>query len=75
MILAQTVLEIYSSGAFRCGIFDRFWNFDNRLQELVNYVIPGMVVQDVGLDDNRRAAFFLKLGYDLGNIALKIMST
>ena len=50
MILAQTVLEIYSSEAVECGIFDRFLNFDNCQPEVVRDVISGMVDQDLGMD-------------------------
>ena len=50
VILAQTVLEIYSSEAVGCGIFDRFWNFDDCRAELVSYDISGTTDQDVGVD-------------------------
>ena len=44
------VLEIYSSEAVRCSIFDRFLNFDNCQPEVVSDVISGMVDQNVGVD-------------------------
>ena len=49
-ILAQTVLEIYSSEAIRCGIFHHFLNFDNCQPEVLRDVISGMADQDVGMD-------------------------
>ena len=50
MILAQTILEICSSEAVECGIFDRLLNFDNFQPEVVNDVISAMVDRDVGVD-------------------------
>ena len=50
MILTQTVHEIYSSEAVRCGIFDRILNFDNCQPKVASEVISGMVNQDVGMD-------------------------
>ena len=50
MVLAQMVLEIYSSEAVGCGIFDRFLNFDSCQPDVVSDVISGMVEQDVGMD-------------------------
>ena len=50
MIRAQTVLESYSSDAVGCGIFDRFFNFDNCRPEVVSDAISGMADQDVGMD-------------------------
>ena len=45
MILSQTVHEIYNSEAVRCGIFDRFLNFDKCQPEAVSDVISGMVAE------------------------------
>ena len=50
MIQPQTVLEIYSSKAVGCGIFDRFLNFYNCQPEVVSDVISSVVDQDVGVD-------------------------
>ena len=50
MILAQTVLEIISSEAVRCCIFDRFFNFQNHKPEVVSDVISGTADQDDGMD-------------------------
>ena len=49
MILAQTLHEIYSSGAVRCCNFARFLNFDNYQPEVVSDVISGAVVDPMGL--------------------------
>ena len=48
--MAQTVHEIYGSEAVRCGICDRFFNFDNYQPEVVSDVIFGVVDQDDGVD-------------------------
>ena len=50
VILAQTVLEIYSSEAVGCGIFDRFLNFDNCQLEVVSDVISAIADQDGRMD-------------------------
>ena len=50
MIVAQTVLEIYSCEAVGCGIFDRFLKFDNCQPEVFSDVISGRADQDVGTD-------------------------
>ena len=53
MILAQTVLEIYSSGAVGCGVFDRFFSSTSitaNRKEVVSDVKSGMVYQDAGMD-------------------------
>ena len=42
MVLAKTVLEIFSSVAVGCGIFDRLLNVDNCQPEAVSDVIPGV---------------------------------
>ena len=44
------VLEIYSRKAVGCGIFDRFWNFDNCQPEAVSDVTSGMFDHDVRMD-------------------------
>ena len=50
LILAQTIHEIYRSKAVGCGIFDRFFNFNNCQPEVFSDVISGMVDQDVGVN-------------------------
>ena len=50
MILAQTVLKIYSSEVVGCGIFDSFFNFYNCQLVVVSDVISGMAFQDVVMD-------------------------
>ena len=50
VILAQMVQEIYSSVAVGCGIFDRFWNFDNCQTEAVSDVISSMINQNAGMN-------------------------
>ena len=50
MIPAQKVLEIYSSEAVGCGIFDCPLNFDNCQLEVVSEVLSGTVDQDFGRD-------------------------
>ena len=50
MIVAQTVLEICSSKAVGCGIFDRYLNFDICQLEVVTDVISGTADKDVGVD-------------------------
>ena len=50
VILAQTVLWIYSSEVVGYGIFDRSFNFDNCQPEVVSDDISGMADQDVGVD-------------------------
>ena len=49
MILAQTVLDIYSSEVIGCGIFDRFLNVDNFRAEVYTDVMSGVVVDPTGL--------------------------
>ena len=50
MILALTLLEIYSSEAVGFCIFDRFLNFNNCQSEAVSDVISGIADQEVGMD-------------------------
>ena len=50
VILAQTVLEIYSTEPVGCGIFNLFLNLNNCQPEAVRNVVSGMVDQDVGMD-------------------------
>ena len=49
MILALTILEIYSSEAVEFSIFDRLLNFDNCQPEVVSDVISGVVVDSTGV--------------------------
>ena len=49
VILALTVLEIYSSEAAGFGIFDRFLHFDNCQTEVVSDVISGVVVDPINV--------------------------
>ena len=50
VILALTVLAIYSSKAAGFGICDRFLNFDNCQTAVVSDVISGTVDQYLGMD-------------------------
>ena len=50
MILSPTVLEIYSSEAVVCGIFECLLNFDGCQPKVFCDVISGVVDQDVRMD-------------------------
>ena len=44
------VLEIYSSEAVKCGIFDLFSNVDNFRPEIDSDVISGVVIEPTGVN-------------------------